>query len=168
MRRQRRLDNEKMQEMSDADSNENNSTCAAEKDENELQSSFYRSGHSARALEQLDADDHCDAAENHEHAPTLPLSTNAYTYSCFTIGPRWLLNCVNASITTCYDVGMVVKQITEKVFADTVKVPHNYREAMKSPQAAEWKAAVGRENDSLRKHGVFQHMEFSEVPFGQK
>ena len=79
-----------------------------------------------------------------------------------------MVNAVNAALTSCYDVGMVVKDVANKVYADTIKVPHNFKEAMRSPQAPEWKAAINRENESLRKHDVFEAIPRSEVPNGRR
>ena len=49
-----------------------------------------------------------------------------------------------------------------------IKIPSTYAEAMDSPQRKEWKAACGKEMDSLRKHNVYNRVPLSSIPKGEK
>ena len=51
---------------------------------------------------------------------------------------------------------------------DKLKVPNTFKKAMSLPQGAQWKAVVGKEIASLKKHGVYELVPASSVPSGKK
>ena len=49
-----------------------------------------------------------------------------------------------------------------------VRIPNSYKDAQTSPQWGDWKNAIEKEMDSLRKHNVYKLVKRSSVPKEEK
>ena len=112
----------------------------------------------------IDMVHHEDPYDNKKSAPYMPKCLSAYVYACFTTGSRWMITAAGNVAETCYHVGTTLKEVNKKVYADTVKVPQNYKEAMQTKYADKWKEATKKENNSIRENEVFETVSRSEVP----
>ena len=59
-------------------------------------------------------------------------------------------------------------ELAGAVFADQIRTPKNYREAMASDEHEHWQAAIDKELAGIARHEVFQVIKRSEVPRGRR
>ena len=50
----------------------------------------------------------------------------------------------------------------------SLKIPHSYKDAVKSPQWKDWQGAIQKEVDILKQHDVYKPVNISSVPKGEK